>query len=42
MSELPILTRVEKDSVLIDLRTVFPEDDARVVEAVMKLLASIQ
>ncbi|PYV93850.1 MAG: L-seryl-tRNA(Sec) selenium transferase [Acidobacteria bacterium] len=42
MSELPILTRVEKDSVLIDLRTVFPEDDARVVEAVMKLSDSIQ
>ncbi|PYV40393.1 MAG: L-seryl-tRNA(Sec) selenium transferase [Acidobacteria bacterium] len=42
MSELPILTRVEKDSVLVDLRTVFPEDDARVEEALMKLLNAIQ
>ena len=33
----PILTRVERDSVLVDLRTVFPEDDAGLVEALMKL-----
>jgi L-seryl-tRNA(Ser) seleniumtransferase len=36
-SQPPILTRVEEDQVLIDLRTVFPEDDNQVVEALRKL-----
>jgi L-seryl-tRNA(Ser) seleniumtransferase len=40
-SEPPILTRVEEDQVLIDLRTVFPEDDAQVVEALTKLSGSL-
>jgi L-seryl-tRNA(Ser) seleniumtransferase len=32
-SELPIIARVEEDRVLLDLRTVFPEQDAAVVAA---------
>jgi L-seryl-tRNA(Ser) seleniumtransferase len=42
MSKPPILTRVEEDHVLIDLRTVFPEDDAQVVEALTKLSGSLR
>jgi L-seryl-tRNA(Ser) seleniumtransferase len=33
----PIVTRIEDDKVLIDLRTVAPEDDERIAGALMKL-----
>jgi L-seryl-tRNA(Ser) seleniumtransferase len=41
-SKPPILTRVEERQVLIDLRTVFPEDDVLVVEALTKLSVSLR
>lgn len=35
---LPVLTRIEKDRVLLDLRTVFPEQDGQIFEAFEDLL----
>ena len=34
----PILTRVERDRVLLDLRTIFPEDDTQVAKALRQLV----
>jgi L-seryl-tRNA(Ser) seleniumtransferase len=38
-SSPPILTRIENDSVLLDLRTVFPDEDPIVAEALRRLPA---
>ncbi|MGB6478561.1 MAG: L-seryl-tRNA(Sec) selenium transferase [Candidatus Sulfotelmatobacter sp.] len=38
-SEPPIIARVEEGRVLLDLRTVFPEQDAAVVEALNRIVA---
>jgi L-seryl-tRNA(Ser) seleniumtransferase len=35
--ELPIIARVEEGRVLLDLRTVFPEQDERIVEALLEI-----
>ncbi len=35
--DIPILTRIEKEQVLIDLRTVFPEQDEIIAEAINSL-----
>ena len=34
----PVLSRLENDCVLFDLRTVFPEDDGLVLEALRLVL----
>jgi L-seryl-tRNA(Ser) seleniumtransferase len=36
-SELPIIARVEQGGVLLDLRTVFPDQDVQIVDALSKL-----
>lgn len=38
----PVASRVENDCLLLDLRTVFPEDDKQVVEALQELFAVAQ
>lgn len=35
--EVPLISRIENDNVLIDLRTVFPEEDGEVTEALLSL-----
>jgi L-seryl-tRNA(Ser) seleniumtransferase len=35
----PILSRIEGEQLLLDLRTVFPEDDAQIVQELKRLLA---
>ena len=39
LHEPPIITRVEEGRVLLDLRTVFPDQDTRVLDALVKLHA---
>jgi L-seryl-tRNA(Ser) seleniumtransferase len=36
-SEPPIIARVEEGRVLLDLRTVFPEQDAAVIDAISRI-----
>jgi L-seryl-tRNA(Ser) seleniumtransferase len=36
-AETPVIGRVEEDRVLLDLRTVFPEQDAQLLEALVNL-----
>jgi L-seryl-tRNA(Ser) seleniumtransferase len=36
-SELPVIARVEQGSVLLDLRTVFPDQDVQILDALSKL-----
>ncbi len=36
----PIASRLENDCLLLDLRTVFPEDDRLVLEALQQVLAA--
>jgi L-seryl-tRNA(Ser) seleniumtransferase len=38
-SETPIIARVEEGCVLLDLRTVFPEQDAAVAAALARIAA---
>jgi L-seryl-tRNA(Ser) seleniumtransferase len=38
-SEPPIIARVEEGRVLLDLRTVFPEQDAEVVATLNRIVA---
>jgi L-seryl-tRNA(Ser) seleniumtransferase len=38
-SEPPIIARVEEGRVLLDLRTVFPEQDAAVAAALRRIVA---
>ncbi len=35
-----VFGRIERDRLLLDLRTVLPEDDERLVEAVVRAVAS--
>lgn len=39
MAETPVVARVEEGRVLLDLRTVFPEQDALIVEALVRMSA---